>query len=56
MLAYPQSAVTLADSSAGVHYSPIFYGLCGVVAIAVLIVFFSVVRFVLTMIDRRSRG
>lgn len=56
MPAYPKSAATLADSSAGVHYSPLFYGLCGVVVIAVLIVFFSVVRFVLKMIDRRSRG
>ena len=46
----------LADSSTGVHYSPLFYGLLVVVVIAVLIVFFTVVRFVLKLIDRRSRG
>jgi amino acid transporter len=46
----------LADGATGVHYSPMFYGLLGVVAVAVLIVFFTVVRFVLKLIDRRSRG
>lgn len=46
----------LADGSTGVHYGTAFYVLLGVVAVAVLIVFFSVVRFVLKMIDRRSRG
>jgi hypothetical protein len=56
MSPHPQTAVVLADSSAGVHYSPLFYALCVVVAIAVLIVFFTVVRFALAMIDRRSRG
>ncbi|MBF9067044.1 hypothetical protein [Streptacidiphilus fuscans] len=51
-----QALGILADSSSGVHYSPLFYGLLVVVAIAVLIVFFSAVRFVIKLIDRRSRG
>ena len=46
----------LADASTGTHYSTLFYVLLGVVALAALIVFFTVVRFVLKMIDRRSRG
>ena len=47
----------LADSSStGVHYSPLFYGLLVVLGIAVLIVFFTVVRFILKMVDHRSRG
>lgn len=51
-----QALGILADSSTGVHYSPLFYGLLVVVAIAVLIVFFSAVRLVIKLIDRRSRG
>ena len=34
----------------------LFYVLLAVVAVALLIVFFAVVRFILKMIDRRSRG
>jgi hypothetical protein len=56
MIPHPQSAVILADPSTGVHYSPLFYALCVVAVIAVLIVFFAVVRFALKTIDRRSRG
>lgn len=46
----------LADGPTGTHYSTLFYVLLGVVAVALLIVFFTVVRFVLKLIDRRSRG
>ncbi|MBS2536427.1 hypothetical protein KGQ20_27065 [Catenulispora sp. NF23] len=55
----PTPAGVLADSATGggVHYSPTFYALLVIVAIAFLIVFFAVVRFILKMIDnRRSRG
>ncbi|MEY9893766.1 heme/copper-type cytochrome/quinol oxidase subunit 2 [Catenulispora sp. MAP12-49] len=38
------------------HYSPLFYTLITIDVIAVLIVFFTIVRFVLKLIDRRSRG
>ena len=56
MSPHPQTAVILADASTGVHYSPLFYALCVVAVIAVLIVFFAVVSFALKTIDRRSRG
>lgn len=56
MSPHPQTAVILADASTGVHYSPLFYALCVVAVIAVLIVFFAVVRFALKTIDCRSRG
>lgn len=49
----PGSGV-LADASN--HYSPLFYSLIAIDVIAVLIVFFTIVRFVLKLIDRRSRG
>lgn len=53
----PIPAGLLADTpTGGVHYSALFYVLLAVVAVALLIVFFAVVRFVLKMIDRRSRG
>lgn len=51
-----RTPAVLADSSTGVHYSPLFYVLLVVVAIAVLIVFFTVVNFVRKVLDRRSRG
>ena len=56
MTSNPQTLTVLADSSTGVHYSPLFYVLLVVVGIAVLIVFFTVVNVVRKMLDRRSRG
>ncbi|MEY9931132.1 nitrogen fixation/metabolism regulation signal transduction histidine kinase [Catenulispora sp. GP43] len=49
----PASGAVLADPN---HYSPLFYTLIMIDVIAVLIVFFTIVRFVLRLIDRRSRG
>ncbi|MFI1970726.1 hypothetical protein [Streptomyces cinnamoneus] len=54
MLTSHASSVLAAES--GVHYSPLFYILCGVVVIACFIVFFTVGRFLLRLKDRRSRG
>ena len=56
MISNPASLGALADASTGTHYSPLFFGLIATDVVAVLIAFFTVVRFVLKTIDRRSRG
>lgn len=56
MTSNSQTYSVLADSSTGVHYSPLFYALLVVVGIAVLIVFFTIVNFFRKRMDRRSRG
>jgi ABC-type lipoprotein release transport system permease subunit len=56
MTSNSKTLTVLADSSTGVHYSPLFYILLVVVGVAILIVFFTVVNFVRKMMDRRSRG
>ena len=52
----PLGVIVAASDPSGVHYSPLFYILCGVVVLACLIVFFTVGRFLLRVMDRRSRG
>jgi len=52
----PLGVIVAASDPTGVHYSPLFHLLCGVVVLACFIVFFAVGRFVLRQLDRRSHG
>lgn len=56
MTSKSKTLTVLADSSTGVHYSPLFYILLVVVGVAILIVFFTAVNVVRKMMNRRSRG
>ncbi|MFJ6213505.1 hypothetical protein ACIQGZ_09260 [Streptomyces sp. NPDC092296] len=56
MTTSPAFGLIAASDSPGVHYSPVFYLLCGVVVLACFIVFFTVGRFLLRFLDRRRDG